>query len=99
MDGDTLLDGEDDQDNDDWSNISELYETEYDLDGNGNPTLVRQNRPVIPSLDRGGVAWAVNAYNPCAPDPDVAQLPDDGTRPSTSLPAVPPPTWRPHPRL
>ena len=35
MDGDTLLDGEDDQDNDDYTNITELYEVVYDLDGNG----------------------------------------------------------------
>ena len=52
VDGDTLLDGEDDQDNDDVSNITELYETEYDLDGNGNPTI--DGRPGIPSIGFGG---------------------------------------------
>ena len=39
MDGDTLLDGEDDQDNDDVTNIVELYEIEKDLDGNGQPAF------------------------------------------------------------
>ena len=66
VDGDTLLDGEDDQDNDDFSNIIELYETEYDLDGNGNPTI--NGRPGTPSI--GGPALAVNAMNPCAPNVD-----------------------------
>ena len=32
-----------------FSNITELYETEYDLDGNGNPTIT--GRPGIPSID------------------------------------------------
>ena len=66
VDGDTLLDGEDDQDNDDVSNITELYETEYDLDGNGNPTI--NGRPGTPSIDFNGGDWAVNAMNPCAPN-------------------------------
>ena len=35
VDGDGLLDGEDDQDNDDVNNITEVYEEEKDLDGNG----------------------------------------------------------------
>jgi hypothetical protein len=72
VDGDTLLDGEDDQDNDDWNNISELYETEKDLDGNGggeNPPWCGVGAGLVPSVDRGGVDWAVNAFNPCAPDP------------------------------
>ena len=68
MDGDTLLDGEDDQDNDDFSNIIELYETEYDLDGNGNPTI--NGRPGTPSIDYNLADWAVNAMNPCAPNVD-----------------------------
>jgi hypothetical protein len=73
VDGDTLLDGEDDQDNDGYTNIVELYETEYDLDGNGvggvNPAWCGQLPGRTPSIDIGGVAWAVNAMNPCAPDP------------------------------
>jgi hypothetical protein len=73
VDGDTLLDGEDDQDNDDYSNITELYETIYDLDGNGaggtNPAWCGKAAGLIPSVDRGGEDWAVNAFNPCAPDP------------------------------
>jgi hypothetical protein len=81
VDGDTLLDGEDDQDNDDYSNITELYEVVYDLDGNGalrvNPAwcLGLKGPGVIPSIDRGGVAWAVNAFNPCAPDPGARSCP------------------------
>ena len=71
VDGDTLLDGEDDQDNDDVTNITEMYETEYDLDGNGNPTI--NGRPGIPSVDRDPTVGVdnkvVNAMNPCAPDP------------------------------
>jgi len=73
VDGDGLLDGEDDQDNDDYSNITEMYEAIYDLDGNGaggdNPPWCGKPAGLIPSIDRGGMAWAVNAFNPCAPDP------------------------------
>jgi IPT/TIG domain len=73
VDGDTLLDGEDDQDNDDYSNITEMYEAVYDLDGNGalgdNPPWCGKPAGLIPSIDRGGIDWAVNAFNPCAPDP------------------------------
>ena len=72
VDGDTLLDGEDDQDADDYSNITELYEVEYDLDGNGaggvNPAWCGKPAGVIPSIDVGGVDSAINAFNPCAPD-------------------------------
>jgi hypothetical protein len=80
VDGDQLLDGEDDQDNDDWTNIEELYETERDLDGNGaggvNPPWCHiVNAGVIPSVDRGGEDWAVNAFNPCAPDPASRSCP------------------------
>jgi hypothetical protein len=59
VDGDTLLDGEDDQDNDDWSNVSELYEVVYDLDGDGNAGG--------PTVDIAGTSYFVNAMNPCAP--------------------------------
>ena len=76
VDGDSLLDGEDDQDNDDYSNIVELYEVEYDLDGNGaggvNPAWCGKDPGLVPSINRGGVDWAVNAFNPCVPD-DLAR--------------------------
>jgi hypothetical protein len=76
VDGDTLLDGEDDQDADDYDNITEFYEVEYDLDGNNaapgperwNPAWCGRAVGWIPSIDRGGVAWAINGFNPCAPD-------------------------------
>ena len=71
-DGDSLLDGEDDQDADDFNNITEIYETEYDLDGNGafgvNPEWCGKAAGLIPSIDLGGYDTAVNAFNPCAPD-------------------------------
>ena len=71
VDGDTLLDGEDDQDNDDVSNIRELYETVYDLDGDGGFIC---NALYYPSVDidpgPGNNPWGVNAFNPCAPNPD-----------------------------
>ena len=75
-----MLDGEDDQDNDDFTNITELYETEYDLDGNGaariNPTWCFTWAPgLVPSIDRDGEDWAVNAFNPCAPDPGSRSCP------------------------
>lgn len=60
VDGDTLLDGEDDQDFDDYSNITELYEIVVDLDGNG-ATL---------SVDVAGGPRTINAMNPCAPSED-----------------------------
>jgi hypothetical protein len=79
VDGDTLLDGEDDQDNDDYTNITELYEVVYDLDGNGaggvNPAWCGKPDGVIPSIDRGGTDWAINPYNPCAPDPNSRTCP------------------------
>jgi hypothetical protein len=79
VDGDTLLDGEDDQDNDDYTNITELYEVVYDLDGNGaarvNPIWCGKADGVIPSIDRGGVDWAINPFNPCAPDPNSRTCP------------------------
>ncbi len=70
VDGDTLLDGEDDQDNDDFTNIIELYEVHYDLDGNGQPAFCGWGLGVIPTIDVGGVDAPINAMNPCAPDPD-----------------------------
>jgi hypothetical protein len=52
-DGDTLLDAEDDQDNDDWSNIDEM---EY---GKQVPSRDESGAPAT---------RYVNPYNPCAPD-------------------------------
>jgi hypothetical protein len=79
VDGDTVLDGEDDQDADDFSNIVELYETEYDLDGNGaggvNPAWCGKGDGLIPSIDIGGIDYAVNAFNPCAPSMDSRSCP------------------------
>jgi hypothetical protein len=79
VDGDTLLDGEDDQDNDDYSNIVELYETMYDLDGNGvggdNPAWCGKPDGLVPSIDVGGVDWAVNAFNPCVPNDNSRTCP------------------------
>jgi hypothetical protein len=63
VDGDTLLDGEDDQDNDDFTNIQEMYEgLGSDLDSDGGFTCDGTTYPSI-----GG--QGVNAFNPCAPDP------------------------------
>ena len=79
VDGDSLLDGEDDQDADDFNNITEIYEVEYDLDGNGalgvNPAWCGKPDGVIPSIDLGGVDQAVNAFNPCAPDASSRSCP------------------------
>ena len=61
VDGDTLLDGEDDQDNDDVINIVEVYETEVDLDGDGNTFC---GWTVFPTS--GGAP--VNPFNPCVPN-------------------------------
>jgi hypothetical protein len=72
VDGDTLLDGEDDQDNDDFTNIQEMYEPVVigmDLDGDGGFTCGAITYPSL-DLDPGpGVApHGVNAFNPCAPN-------------------------------
>jgi IPT/TIG domain len=61
VDGDSRLDGEDDQDFDDVSNIQELYETLKDLDADGGLTCGTESYP-----SRGG--QGVNAFNPCAPN-------------------------------
>ncbi len=63
VDGDSRLDGEDDQDFDDVSNIQELYETLKDLDTDGQLTCGTESYP-----SRGGEG--VNAFNPCAPNRD-----------------------------
>jgi hypothetical protein len=78
VDGDGLLDGEDDQDSDDFDNITELYETEYDLDGDGNPIVDEEGKP-FPSLLRLGDNWIINAMNPCAPDITSRTCPEYGS--------------------
>jgi hypothetical protein len=66
VDGDTVLDGEDDQDNDDYTNITELYEVRYDLDGNGNPAWCGWS--TFPTVSISGTDHPVNAMNPCVPN-------------------------------
>jgi hypothetical protein len=86
VDGDSLLDGEDDQDNDDFTNITELYEIVYDLDQNGgvpppglrnpNPAWCGKPAGVMPSIDIGGPdPSAINPFNPCAPNPNSRTCP------------------------
>jgi hypothetical protein len=86
VDGDTLLDGEDDQDNDDFNNITEIYEVVRDMDGDGgfNCTILDDDgnevsNETYPSIDVDpGPAvdpWGINAFNPCAPDPGSRSCP------------------------
>jgi hypothetical protein len=79
VDGDGLLDGEDDQDNDDINNITELYEVVSDLDNNGdgqfNPPWCAKDPGAIPSIDIAGTDYAVNPFNPCAPNPSSRSCP------------------------
>ncbi len=74
VDGDSLLDGEDDQDADDSNNITELYEVANDLDGDGNSFCGYLGS--FPSVDLGGGSVPVSAFNPCAPNPDSRTCPD-----------------------
>lgn len=72
VDGDTLLDGEDDQDNDDFTNIREMYEaTVSGLDTDG--VTWSCDASVYPAIDvdpgAGVTPMVVNAFNPCAPNP------------------------------
>jgi hypothetical protein len=77
VDGDSLLDGEDDQDNDDVNNLLELYETIKDADGNGQPDWCTTYGPgVVPTVDFGGITSAINPFNPCAPNPESRTCPD-----------------------
>jgi hypothetical protein len=62
VDGDRLLDGEDDQDNDSVNNITELYEVVRDLDSDGNTFCSWASFPTV-----GGAP--INAFNPCVPNP------------------------------
>jgi IPT/TIG domain len=75
VDGDSLLDGEDDQDNDDYSNIIELYEVVKDIDGSGDPDWCGKPGGLVPTIFRAGEEWAVNAFNPCVPDPNSRTCP------------------------
>ncbi len=76
VDGDGLLDGEDDQDNDDVNNITEVYEADKDLDGNGQPAWCGYAAGPVPTIVFGGVDSAINPFNPCAPNP-AARTCDD----------------------
>lgn len=49
-------------------NIVELYETEYDLDGNGQPAFCAWGPGVVPTINFGGETAPVNAMNPCVPN-------------------------------
>jgi len=75
VDGDTLLDGQDDQDNDDYTNITEMYEVVADIDGNGNPAWCGKADGWIPTINRSGVDWAINPFNPCVPNRDSRSCP------------------------
>jgi hypothetical protein len=77
VDGDTLLDGEDDQDNDDYSNIIELYEVFKDVDGSGDPDWCGKPGGLVPTIFRAGEEWAVNAFNPCVPNPNSRTCPSN----------------------
>jgi hypothetical protein len=68
VDGDTLLDGEDDQDSDDFINIVEMYESQYDLDGNGTPAWCGLVAGIMPTIRIDGLDYGINPFNPCAPD-------------------------------
>ena len=70
VDGDTLLDGEDDQDNDDFTNIQELYEP-LRPDADGQPAMRAPGRGA--AIDRR--RHAINPFNPCAPNRAVADVP------------------------
>ena len=71
VDGDTLLDGEDDQDNDDITQHPELYEVVYDLDGDGGFTCGTITYPSYrPGPGPGVDPRGINAFNPCAPNPN-----------------------------
>lgn len=72
VDKDGLLDGEDDQDNDDFTNIEELYEVVIDLDGDGNAAC---GYLPIPSRLFESESRVVNAFNPCAPDQESRTCP------------------------
>ena len=75
VDGDTLLDGEDDQDADDYNNITELYEVVADLDGNGQPAWCGKDPGAIPTITFGAYDNAINPFNPCAPDMNSRSCP------------------------
>ena len=70
VDGDTLLDGEDDQDNDDYTNIRRCTRSAptstATAASRAAPSPTRASTPI---RDAGDDPWGVNAFNPCAPDP------------------------------
>ena len=78
------------------NNIIELYETEKDRTGppaDGDPAWCGYLADIVPSIAFGGfIAMAVNAFNPCAPNLDLAYVP--GLRPVLGALAD---QWRPQP--
>jgi IPT/TIG domain len=77
VDGDTLLDGEDDQDNDDVTNIRELYEAVYDLDADSGFSCAGLTYPSVDMDPTVGVdRWGINPFNPCAPNPNSRTCPE-----------------------
>ena len=83
VDGDELLDGEDDQDNDDVSNIRELYEAVYDLDGDGGFILHRALLPE-PDMDPGPGNDPGRQRRSTRALPTQTRAPATSTRPSSS---------------
>jgi hypothetical protein len=75
VDGDTLLDGEDDQDADDVTNILELYELVKDADGDGDGDWCLIPGGIVPTVTFGGEVRPVNAFNPCVPNPGSRSCP------------------------
>jgi hypothetical protein len=45
-------------------------------DGDGNPAWCTYSAGVVPTIDFGGITSAVNAFNPCAPNPVSRTCPD-----------------------
>ena len=74
VDGDELPDGADDQDNDGFTNIQEMYEAIVDGEDTDGSTFSCDGLS-YPALNMDGGPWpvtgpwAVNAFNPCAPNP------------------------------
>ena len=101
VDGDTLLDGEDDQDNDDIINIREMYEAVVVGTGHGDGGF-NCGGTTYPSLDMdpgAGVDPGGQRLQPLRPESGLAYLRCLEALRVDPFPVVPPPTWRPHPRL
>ena len=75
VDGDTLLDGEDDQDSDDVINIIELFELVKDADGDGDGDWCLIPGGIVPTVTVSGEVRPVNAFNPCVPNPSSRSCP------------------------